>query len=236
LNEALVEISLRGKQMTVTNEELSQDLSTRGCFPKAWIRCDDGFKLLKDGSADTVKKELLASYICDCFDIPHVQYTPYIYKGEAVTQSKIITSKKYSIISKMAFDIYACNNDLDTIEVCKEISPITYYGMNIIDYLTGNTDRHPENWGFMIDNETNDYISLYPVMDFNMCFLAYDTIDGAPCQTLAGRGKSQRDAAIEAVKAIGLRQIKDVDLGKFGDMKNESDMFTARLNELKKYC
>lgn len=38
LNEAIVEISLRGKQMTVTNEELAPDLSTKGCFPKAWIR------------------------------------------------------------------------------------------------------------------------------------------------------------------------------------------------------
>ena len=34
--------------------------------------------------------------------------------------------------------------------------------MNILDYLVGNIDRHPENWGFLVDNETNDYISLYP--------------------------------------------------------------------------
>ena len=38
LNKAVVEISLRGRQMTVTNRELAQDLSTKGCFPKAWIR------------------------------------------------------------------------------------------------------------------------------------------------------------------------------------------------------
>lgn len=38
LNEEIVQISLRGRQMTVTNEELAPDLSTKGCFPKAWIR------------------------------------------------------------------------------------------------------------------------------------------------------------------------------------------------------
>ena len=38
LNEAVVELSLRGKPMTVTNQELAPDLSTKGCFPKAWIR------------------------------------------------------------------------------------------------------------------------------------------------------------------------------------------------------
>lgn len=49
LSNAFVELSLRGKQMTVTNRELAHDLSTGGCYPKAWIRTDDGFFLLKDG-------------------------------------------------------------------------------------------------------------------------------------------------------------------------------------------
>lgn len=56
LNEAIVELSLKGKQMTVTNHELAPDLSTKGCFPKAWIRTGEGFKLLKDGGAKEVKK------------------------------------------------------------------------------------------------------------------------------------------------------------------------------------
>ena len=49
LNDAVVELSLKGRQMTVTNQELAQDLSTKGCFPKAWIRRKKGFTLLKDG-------------------------------------------------------------------------------------------------------------------------------------------------------------------------------------------
>ena len=139
----------------------------------------------------------------------------------------------------MAFDIYACNHDLDTYEVCKSIDPVTYYGMNILDYLTGNTDRHQENWGFLVDNNTNHYISLYPLMDFNQCFLSYDTIDGASCQTVPWiNGKmrmTQREAAIEAVKIIGLPQIKEMDMSKFGNRKNEAEMFQLRLQELKKY-
>lgn len=234
LNEAIVELSLKGRQMTVTNQELAPDLSTKGCFPKAWIREKDGFRLLKDGGEEAVKRELLASEICQCFDVRQVKYSEYIYDGEKVTQSRIITSKEYSIVSKMAFDVYACNHDLDTVEVCKEIDPETYYGMNILDYLTGNTDRHPENWGFLVDNSNNKYIRLYPVMDFNQCFLSYDNIDGARCQTVWPKILSQREAAIEAVKCIGLRQVCEVDISKFGDMKKEAEMFKMRLAELKK--
>lgn len=235
LNEAIVELSLKGRQMTVTNQELAPDLSTKGCFPKAWIREKDGFRLLKDGDRSAVQKELLASQVCQCFDIPQVIYKEYLYNGEIVTESNIISSKEYSMVSKMAFDIYACNHDLNTIDVCIELDPINYYGMNILDYLTGNTDRHPENWGFKIDNRTNQYISLYPIMDFNQCFLSYDQLNGANCQTVFPRKMTQREAAIEAVEKIGLRQIHEMDMSKFGGMEQEAEMFQLRLRELKKH-
>ena len=56
--------------------------------------------------------------------------------------------------------------------------------MNIIDYLIGNTDRHWGNWGVLVDNISNKPVSLHKLMDFNQAFQAYDTIDGANCQTL----------------------------------------------------
>ena len=135
----------------------------------------------------------------------------------------------------MAFDIYACNHNLDCIAECERLDPITFYGMNILDYLTGNTDRHPENWGFLVNNETNECVSLYPLMDFNQCFLSYDNLDGANCQTLLPRKITQREAAIEAVKEVGLLQVKEVDMSAFEDMKDEAEMFQRRLDELKKW-
>ncbi len=234
LNRAVVEISLRGRQMTVTNRELAQDLSTKGCFPKAWIRDQGGFRLLKDGDEDAVERELLASRICQCFAVRQVVYREAFFEGVRVSESSLVTSKKQSMVSKMAFDIYACNHDLDTLEVCKRIDPDTYYGMNIVDYLTGNTDRHPENWGFLVDNDTNDYVSLYPIMDFNQCFQSYDTLEGANCQTVLPAKMTQREAAVEAVKKIGLPQIREMDMAEFGDRKKEAEMFQKRLAELKR--
>ena len=43
----------------------------------------------------------------------------YYFEGERVKKSSLVTSKRYSIVSKMAFDIYACNHELDTNEICK---------------------------------------------------------------------------------------------------------------------
>ena len=229
----MVELSLRGKPMTVTNQELAPDLSTKGCFPKAWIRRGKDFILLKDGGDDAVQKELLASRLCRCFDFKQVKYDEDFYDGQKVTQSKIITSRQYSIVSKMAFEIYALNHDLNVLNECLRIDKETYYGMNILDYLVGNIDRHPENWGFLVDNRTNEYVSLYPIMDFNQSFGSYDTIDGANCQTVYPEKKTQREAAIEAVRHVGMHQIKDIDEEIFEDMTVWKEMFFRRLEELK---
>jgi len=234
LNEAVVALSLRGRPMTVTNQELAPDLSTRGCFPKAWIRRKKDFILLKGGGEDVVKKELLASRLCQCFDFKQVKYREGFYDGQRVTESRMVTSRMYSIVSRMAFEMYAQNHDLNVLEECLRIDKDTYYGMNILDYLVGNTDRHPENWGFLVENQTNEYVSLYPVMDFNQSFGSYDTIEGANCLTVFPERRTQREAAIEAVRNIGLHQRKEVDGNIFEDETEWREMFFRRLEELRK--
>lgn len=241
LNEAIVELSLRGRALTVTNQELvtsrdlAPDLMTRGLFPKAWVRQEDSFVLLKDGGADAVRRELLASAVCRCFDVPQVLYEAGEYDGEPISRSRIITDKDRSIVPMRAFEVRTINRDQDYLEEVKGLDPAGYYGMNILDYLTGNTDRHMENWGLWVDNRTNEPISLHPLMDFNQCFGAYDTIDGANCLTVGSRRISQRQAAIEAVRTIGLPQLREVDLSLFGEHTQEADMFRRRLEELKRY-
>ena len=78
-------------------------------------------------------------------------------------------------------------------------------------------------------------ISLYPLIDFNQCFLAYDNIEGANCQTIYPRKLTQREAAIEAVKKIGLPQIQEMDMSAFDDMTMEAEMFRRRLEELRNF-
>ncbi len=233
LSNAFVAIPLRGKQMSATNRELARDLSTNGCFPKAWVRDGGGFFLLKDGGREAVKRELFASRICRCFDFPQVLYEADRFDGEPVSKSRIVTSKERSLVSKMAFDIYAANHGLDTLEECLRIDKKTYCGMNIIDYLVGNTDRHPENWGFLVDNRTNAYLSLYPLMDFNQSFYSYDSMEGANCQTVYPRKMTQREAAVEAVRQIGLNQIQEVEPIIFEDEDEWRNMFYKRLDVLR---
>ncbi len=110
LNDAVVEPTLKGRQITVTNTEHALDLATRGLFPKAWIRTDEWFRLLKDDGEDIVQKEILTSMIRQCFNIPQVKYQKHYYQNQFVSESDIISLAPRNV------------------------------QMNILDYLIGNTD------------------------------------------------------------------------------------------------
>ena len=219
LSNALVDIALRGHQMTVTNAHLlANDLSTGGCYPKAWVRKDDGFYLYKDGGQDAVEREVLASKICRCFDCHQVLYEQGMFENEPVSISKIMTSQQYSLVTYAAYDVYCTNHDWNTLDKILELDAHGYYMMNILDYLVGN--------------ETNQPIRLHDLMDFNRAFQQYDTLDGANCLTVGKRHLRQREAALEAVRNIDLNQLHNVDGTIFRGYKIRKDLFKIRLTIL----
>ena len=237
LSGAFADVSLNGRSLTVQNAELLKpndaagDIGTRGVAPKAWIRENGSFYLLKNGDERDVKAELLASKIARCFRAESVAYEPSTFEGKPVSRSRIITSEDEGLVSMEAVDVYCANHELDRDAFVLKKDAYAYHMMNLIDYLVGNTDRHWGNWGFLVSNDTNKLEKLYPLMDFNKAFLAYDTIDGARCQTCS-RKLSQREAAIEAVRAVGLNQIAEIEPKWFEDQAIR-DMFFRRLEEVK---
>ena len=237
LSDAFVDVSLRGKNLTLANAELVKpqdpvaDIGTQGVAPKAWIRREDQFYLLKNGGERDVDAELLASKIMDCFRVDHVSYEEDCFSGTRVSRCRMITSEDRSIVPVEFIEFYCTNRDKDKMEFILKKDLYAYYMMNIMDYLIGNIDRHWGNWGFWVDNRNNKLIGLHPLMDYNKAFLSYETLDGTLCHTTERR-MSQRQAAEEAVRIIGLNQVREVDLAWFDDEKT-ADMFLRRLDCLK---
>ncbi len=234
MSNALVDIALRGHQMTVTNAHLlANDLSTGGCYPKAWVHKEDGFYLYKDGGKDAVEREVLASKVCRCFDCHQVLYEQGMFEDEPVSISKIMTSQRYSLVTYAAYDVYCTNHDWDTLDKILKLDAHGYYMMNILDYLVGNTDRHWKNWGLLVDNETNQPVRLHDLMDFNRAFQQYDTVDGVNCLTVGKRHLSQKAAAEEAVQKVGLNQADELDDTAFAAHPEWGEALKKRLDILK---
>ena len=213
LSDAFVDVALRGRTLTAENAKLLSygdsegDLSTLGVAPKAWIRRDNRFLLLKDGDPREVEAELTASQIARCFAVEQVLYEPGSYDGQRVSQSEMITSKEKSIVSAEYVDIFAANHGTTLHQMVLSHDAYGFHMMNIIDYLVGNTDRHWGNWGFLVNNKNNQLTTLHPLMDFNQSFQAYDTLDGAKCLTVE-KAMSQKEAAVRGVQSVGLNLIK----------------------------
>ena len=205
LSDAFVDVALRGRPLTAQNAELldkndsAGDLATAGVAPKAWVRRDGVFWLLKDGDVEEVEAELMASQIARCFDVAQVLYEPEDYQGQRVSASRLMTTKDRSIVPMEFVDVYAANADRTSMDYVNRLDLRGYHMMNIVDYLVGNTDRHWGNWGFWVDNHTNKLMKLHPLMDFNKAFHAYDSVEGAKCLTTK-ENMSQKDAAIMAVR------------------------------------
>ena len=240
LSNSFADVSLCGKQITAQNEELlsnqdaAGDIATNGVAPKAWIRENNKFYLMKDGDERDVDAELLASKIVDCFNVSHVSYTQDQFDNRKVSKSEIITNEDTSIVSMEYIDIYCANHDMDTEQFVLKKDAYAFYMMNIVDYLIGNSDRHWGNWGFWVDNKMNKLLKLHPLMDFNKAFTNYSSIEGGKCQTQR-RKISQKDAAIEAVKKIGLNQIAEVKKEWFSNI-SDYEMFEKRLSVLSNAC
>ena len=247
LSDAFVDVSLRGRALTAENASLlcpsdsAGDLSTLGVAPKAWIRREGAFWLLKDGDAKEVEAELTASRIARCFGVEQVLYEPWIYQGQRVSRSRLVTSRDRSIVSAEYVDVYAANHGKTLRMLVRSHDLHGYHMMNMIDYLVGNTDRHWGNWGFWVCNSDNRLGKLHPLMDFNRAFRSYDTLDGAKCLTTE-ENISQMEAALRGVKAIGFRPVKELPENLpafFHDLNslfgaNLDGMFRRRLDALRK--
>lgn len=250
LSDAFVDVALRGRPLTAQNAEMldkndsAGDVATAGVAPKAWIRREDGFWLLKDGDAREVEAELMASQIARCFDVTQVLYEPVNYQGQRVSASKLMTSMDRSIVSMEFVDVFAANTDRTTRDIIARRDQRGFHMMNIVDYLIGNTDRHWGNWGFWVDNRSNKLMKMHPLMDFNKAFHAYGSVEGATClavRDVEGEIISQREAAVRGVRTVGLNQVKALpdDLARFFYYANLKIgmrldiMFRMRLNVLK---
>ena len=236
LSDAFVDVSLRGRALTAQNAQLisasdtAGDVATQGVAPKAWVRRSGTFYLLKDGDEKEVDAELLASRIIRCFDVDQVLYEPFVYDGQKVSASPLMTFKDFSIVPMEHVEIYAANHKTDLYALVRRYDLRGYCMMNILDYLVGNIDRHWGNWGFLVDNRTNTPLRLFPLMDFNKAFHAYDKIEGSRCLT-SPKPMSQMDAAMEGVRRIGLNQKKEIKKEWFYD-PSHWEMFQKRYHLL----
>ena len=216
LNKIVTSIALTGASLTVEGIPHTPELATQGAYAKAWVREKDGIYLYKAGTREGKEHliDISCSQILDCFDIEHVPYSLGKFvdgdKELEVSKCPLMNSDKYSVVPAEEFYSFCCRQNIDFISECQKIDERRFYQTCIVDYLISNADRHMQNWGFFMNNQTGQLEKCHPLFDHNNAFYKFtmNQKDGGPCQLLPQY--SQKEAAHFANRKYPLQCIKPI--------------------------
>jgi hypothetical protein len=187
------------------------ELTTLGANAKGWVRAQDGLFLHKVG-----RYEIAADQILTALAIPHLTYAistdeeikPYLSAerqqwltgvGEVVVKSRIFTSEAKAMVTFEEFRIFCENFGLNPFTEASAIDREAYLAMQVVDYIISNDDRHEQNWGFFMDNDTGRMVGYVPLFDHDH---AFSTRRAILSQT-TDRPIALFDAAVVAQKELG---------------------------------
>lgn len=175
---------LHGRNFSTTSPEYGTD----GSFAKCWIREGEPgslgqIKMLKRGSSGARNaglepySEYYASQLVSAFTKNYVNYDLRSVDKRICSVCDIFTSEKYGFLPYAAID--KGNTTLQRIlknykgyHLEQELKT-----MLIVDAVILNEDRHKNNFGFLIDNDTLEIVGAAPLFDHNISLLPYGEED-----------------------------------------------------------
>lgn len=175
LSEASYEIAILGKHISATAEELRPDLSTHGMFPKYWHRENGEVYMWKTdkttGNINT-KAELQTSELLQTAGVKAVPYKSVYKDGILFAVSKCIATDEHALVSALSIRDWCIHTGKDFEEYIHTNWRTDFANMCMVDYIFANTDRHIDNWGFLVENSTNQIKEFAPLYDHNQSLVA----------------------------------------------------------------
>lgn len=164
-----------GEQLSSTSPEYTGS----GARAKCWVREDDGIYLYKRGSWEYRNSgkepycEAYASQIAPHICKHYTQYELCKYRDKLATKCRLFTSEKYGFLSidLAAKGIYKIGGLMKFMS--EHNAEDDFRRMVVFDSLVLNTDRHRNNYGMMVDNDTLEVLGMAPMFDYDQCLLPY---------------------------------------------------------------
>lgn len=170
----IAQLSFLGVSETTSSKfNSSPDVTTAGVIPKFWKREDKGIFLVKalENSSDVIS-EIISYQIAKHLKIDCIEYTLANEMERVVTKCKLFTSQKIGYIPISHYK-------LNTVDELNNFINLNYLDnshlqdMYILDFITGNDDRHQGNFGVLVNNDNpKEIIKLAPIFDNGFAFFS----------------------------------------------------------------
>ena len=181
-DEALGWIAFTGLPSDISRNLSTPELTTVGVLPKYWQRIGiEDIILCKGGTSGYSNAgyepyhEVVAHIVAKHLGIQTIPYHLEKRNGKIVSISKLFTSKQAGLITGSEYldyrsDIPGYKSMTILLRYMKEdgINPQGFYEMCFLDYIIENFDRHLNNWGFSVDNQTQRITGIAPIWDNGM--------------------------------------------------------------------
>ena len=169
---ALARLAFTGGESHGVISSTSPEFTTNGMLAKCWRKKSDGkIYLYKSGTEHFANagfepySEFYAAQIADALGLEHVPYGLEKFKGRLCATCPLFTSEKVGFVP--AARIRSTDEALQDANFAK---------LFFFDAIILNTDRHLGNFGYLIDNDTNEIIGAAPIFDngYGLLALALD--------------------------------------------------------------
>ena len=105
-----------------------------------------------------------------------------------------------SLVTFEEFRLFCSYYGMNPYSKAEKMDREFYLKMQIADYILNNNDRHEQNWGFLMDNETGKLTGFCPLFDHDYAFVSYKDVMSQTAETQL----TLRDAAVRAQKELGM--------------------------------
>jgi hypothetical protein len=181
-DEALGWIAFTGLPSDISRNLSTPELTTEGMLPKYWQRIGMNDIILCKGGTSGYSNagyepyyEVAAHIIAKRLNIDTIPYHLEKRSGKIVSVSKLFTTKEIGLMTASEY----IDNKFpgrrskyldEVINAMKEdrIDLYPFFEMCFLDYIIENFDRHLNNWGFSMDNKTQQIVGLAPIWDNGM--------------------------------------------------------------------
>ena len=149
----------------------SPEFTTNGMLAKCWRRIDGNVLLYKSGTEGASNtgfepySEFYAAQIAEAMGLDHVAYGLSRFKGRLCSTCPLFTSDKYGYVPAGR-----------VVSRDEALADPRFADIFFFDAVIFNTDRHMGNFGYLIDNDTNEIVGAAPIFDngYGLFSLALD--------------------------------------------------------------
>ncbi|WP_394863718.1 HipA domain-containing protein [Paraclostridium bifermentans] len=177
--ESLGIVTFFGGDSSLGGRLATPEVTSQGMLGKAW-RVDDGrIKLFKAGTSGYANAglepymEVISAKVADILNINHIDYKLDYWDNKVCCVSELFTSEDVGYLPMAEYLKAEVGEDRRwTYKLLEKILSNDFMDkindMIVFDFIIENCDRHFNNFGFLINNNTREIIDIAPLFDHGM--------------------------------------------------------------------